>query len=237
MKGRSPLDGEPLRPAGSDGTGGRCGADVRPAEDRLRPLGVSGPYRRAQFEAADAKAVASTWSERARGRPGQTKAAGRSFEQARSPPAPVRPPSSRLANDEATGAIPDPAAPLPPVVFAAERTDGKLAAVESRRLYKATRRERRLVQGRAGREPARAGSADRAGDRPERPLLRGRGRSGSWRVAGPRAPSTRARRPNLSPALRARAAGRRARLADHRHPWIEGRRRPHRCERGVAGCW
>ena len=47
--------------------------------------------------------------------------------------------SSRLAQDQEAGGIPDPQLHSHLVLFAAERTDGKLAAVESRQLYRSAR--------------------------------------------------------------------------------------------------
>ena len=47
--------------------------------------------------------------------------------------------SSRLAQDQEAGGIPDPQLHSHLVVFAAERNDGKLAAIESRQLYRSAR--------------------------------------------------------------------------------------------------
>ena len=47
--------------------------------------------------------------------------------------------TSRLSRDADPGAVPDPQLHSHLILFAAERTDGKLAAIESRRLYRTAR--------------------------------------------------------------------------------------------------
>ena len=72
MQGISPLDGEPLRPAGSNGTR-VAGVELMfaPPKTVSALWATSGPYRRAQIEVAHTRAVASALAaNRARGRPG-----------------------------------------------------------------------------------------------------------------------------------------------------------------------
>ena len=143
MKGLSPRDGEPLRPAGSDGTR-VAGVELMfaPPKTVSALWAVSGPYRRAQIEAAHAKAVASTLQRTEREVALVRRRSGGvvRFEHARGLlGAEFVTIFSRLAKDEATGAIPDPQLHSHVVLFAAERNDGKLAAIESRRLYRSAR--------------------------------------------------------------------------------------------------
>jgi conjugative relaxase-like TrwC/TraI family protein len=141
MQGFSPLDGEPLRPAGADGTR-VAGVELMfaPPKSVSALWATSSPYRRAQIEAAHRRAVASALrrTERevalVRCRSGGVVR----FERARSLlAAEFVHTTSRLARDQEAGAVPDPQLHSHLVVFAAERTDGKLAAVESRQLYRA----------------------------------------------------------------------------------------------------
>jgi conjugative relaxase-like TrwC/TraI family protein len=143
MKGRSPLDGEPLRPAGSDGSR-VAGVELMLAPPKTVSAlwAAADPYRRAQLETAHRQAVASTLARTEREvallrrktdgvvrfeKPKQLLAA--EFVHT----------SSRLAADQDAGGIPDPQLHSHLVVFAAERKDGKLAAVESKQLYKSAR--------------------------------------------------------------------------------------------------
>lgn len=143
MKGLSPRDGEPLRPAGSDGTR-VAGVELMfaPPKTVSALWAVSGPYRRAQIETAHARAVASalTRTEREVSLVRRRSGGVVRFERARSLlGAEFVHTSSRLARDEMTGAIPDPQLHAHLVLFAAERSDGKLAAIESRQLYRSAR--------------------------------------------------------------------------------------------------
>ena len=143
MEGFSPLSGEPLRPAGSNGTR-VAGVELMmaPPKSVSALWATAGPYRRAQIEAAHRGAVAS-----ALGRTEREVALVRRksggvvlFERAKSLlAAEFVHTSSRLAQDQEAGGIPDPQLHSHLVLFAAERTDGKLAAIESRRLYKTAR--------------------------------------------------------------------------------------------------
>lgn len=143
MEGRSPADGESLRPAGADGSR-TAGVELMfaPPKTVSALWATASPYRRAQLEAAHGEAVASALMRTER----QVELVRRKtggvvrFETARRLlAAEFVHTSSRLATDEEAGGIPDPQLHSHVIVFAAERHDGKLAAVESRRLYRAAR--------------------------------------------------------------------------------------------------
>jgi conjugative relaxase-like TrwC/TraI family protein len=143
MKGHSPRDGEPLRPAGSNGTR-TAGVELMfaPPKTVSALWATAGPYRRAQLEAAHARAVASTLARTER----EVALVRRKsngmvrFEKPRRLlAAEFVHTSSRLAQGQQDSGIPDPQLHSHVVVFAAERHDGKLAAVESRQLYRAAR--------------------------------------------------------------------------------------------------
>jgi conjugative relaxase-like TrwC/TraI family protein len=143
MRGVSPLDGEPLRPAGSNGTR-TAGVELMMAPPKTVSAlwATADPYRRAQIEAAHRKAVASALerTEREVALVRRKSDGVVRFEKARRLlAAEFVHTSSRLAQDQETGAIPDPQLHSHLIVFAAERQDGKLAAVESKQLYKAAR--------------------------------------------------------------------------------------------------
>lgn len=143
MKGFSPLSGEPLRPAGADGT--RVAAVelmLAPPKSVSTLWATSDPYHRAQLETAHKRAVASALQRAER----EVSLVRRKtngvvrFERARSLfGAEFVHTSSRLAQDADAGGIPDPQLHSHLLLFAAERTDGKLAAIESRRLYRSAR--------------------------------------------------------------------------------------------------
>jgi conjugative relaxase-like TrwC/TraI family protein len=140
MQGFSPLSGEPLRPAGSDGTR-VAGVELMfaPPKSVSALWAVSGPYRRAQIEAAHQRAVASTLARIEREVALVRRRSGGvvRFEHAESLlAAEFVHTTSRLAQGEEGGAVPDPQVHSHLVFFAAERIDGKLAAIESRRLYR-----------------------------------------------------------------------------------------------------
>jgi conjugative relaxase-like TrwC/TraI family protein len=143
MQGFSPLDGGPLRPAGSDGTR-TAGVELMMAPPKTVSAlwATVDPYRRAQIEAAHRQAVASALRRTEREVTlvrRKTKGVVR-FEKAKSLlAAEFVHTSSRLAQDQETGGIPDPQLHSHLIVFAAERKDGKLAAVESKQLYKSAR--------------------------------------------------------------------------------------------------
>ena len=145
MQGFSPRDGEPLRPAGSNGTR-VAGVELMfaPPKSVSALWAVSGPYRRAQIEAAHHRAVASTLARIEREVAVVRRRSGGvvRFERAKSLlAAEFVHTSSRLAQDEEAGGIPDPQVHSHLVMFAAERIDGRLAAIESRRLYLAARED------------------------------------------------------------------------------------------------
>lgn len=103
---------------------------------------TASPYRRAQIEAAHRAAVASALSRTEREVELVRRKSHRvvRFETAeRLLAAEFVHTSSRLAADQDAGGIPDPQLHSHVIVFAAERRDGKLAAVESRQLYRAAR--------------------------------------------------------------------------------------------------
>lgn len=143
MKGLSPSTGEPLRPAGADGTR-TAGVELMlaPPKSVSALWATTGPYRRAQIEAAHRRAVASAL-ERTEREVALVRRKGNGvvrFERARSLlAAEFVHTSSRLAQGQEAGAVPDPQLHSHLLVFAAERVDGRLAAVESRRLYRSAR--------------------------------------------------------------------------------------------------
>ena len=143
MQGFSPLSGEPLRPAGSNGTR-VAGVELMmaPPKSVSALWATAGPYRRAQIEAAHRRAVSSALQRTEREVALVRRRSGGvvHFERAKSLlAAEFVHTSSRLAQDQEAGGIPDPQLHSHLVLFAAERTDGKLAAIESRQLYKSAR--------------------------------------------------------------------------------------------------
>ena len=143
MQGVSTVDGEPLRPVGSNGTR-VAGVELMMAPPKTVSAlwATADPYRRAQIEAAHRKAVKSalerTEREVALVRR-KTKGVVR-FEKAKKLfAAEFVHTSSRLAQDQEEGGIPDPQLHSHVIVFGAEHHDGKLAAVESKQLYRAAR--------------------------------------------------------------------------------------------------
>ncbi len=143
MHGFSPLTGEPIRPAGSDKT--RVAAidlTFSPPKDVSALWATSSPYRRAQIEVAHRKAVKSALERTER----EVALVRRKtdgvirFEQAKRLLAVESVhTTSRLAKDRDSQGIPDPQLHSHVAVIAAERRDGKLAAVESRQLLLAAR--------------------------------------------------------------------------------------------------
>jgi len=138
-----PVDGEPIRPAGSNKTR-TAGIDMTfsPPKDVSALWATSSPYRRAQIEAAHAKAVASALERTER----EVALVRRKtdgvvrFEKAeRLLAAESVHTTSRLARDQQADGVPDPQLHSHVAVIAAERTDGRIAAVESRQLYLAAR--------------------------------------------------------------------------------------------------
>lgn len=143
MHGLSPADGEPLRPAGSDGTR-VAGIEMQfaPPKTVSALWATSSDYRRAQIEAAHRKAVASALARTEREVAvvrRKTKGVVRWEKAERLLAVEFVHTSSRLARDQETDGIPDPQLHTHLMVFAAQRKDGKLAAVESNQLYKTAR--------------------------------------------------------------------------------------------------
>ena len=143
MQGFSPRDGQPLRPAGSNGTR-VAGVELMfaPPKTVSALWAVSGPYRRAQIEAAHHRAVASTLARIEREVALVRRRSGGvvRFEHAQSLlGAEFVHTTSRLAQDQEAGAVPDPQVHSHLALFAAERIDGRLAAIESRQLYRFAR--------------------------------------------------------------------------------------------------
>ena len=130
-------------PVGADGTR-TAGVDLTysPPKDVSALWALSDPYRRAQIEAAHRKAVASTLKriekEVALVRR-KTNGVVR-FERAKSLlAAEAVHTTSRLSREQPQDGIPDPQLHSHVAVIAAERMDGKMAAVESRQLMLAAR--------------------------------------------------------------------------------------------------
>ena len=143
MHGFSPVDGAPIRPAGSNGT--RVAAiDVTfsPPKDVSALWATAGPYRRAQIEAAHRQAVKSALERTEREVALVRRKTGGvvRFEKARRLLAvEAVHTSSRLGRDQDVSGIPDPQLHSHVAVIAAERRDGRLAAVESKQLFRAAR--------------------------------------------------------------------------------------------------
>jgi conjugative relaxase-like TrwC/TraI family protein len=143
MHGFSPVDGEAIRPAGSDKT--RVAAidlTYSPPKDVSALWATADPYRRAQIEAAHRKAVKSalerTEREVALVRR-KTDGIVRFERSKRLLAIEAVHTSSRLGRDQDAHGIPDPQLHSHVAVIAAERKDGQLAAVESKQLFRAAR--------------------------------------------------------------------------------------------------
>jgi conjugative relaxase-like TrwC/TraI family protein len=143
MGGRSPATGEPVRRVGGDGSR-VAGIDATfSAPKSVSALwAVSGPYRRAQIEVAHRKAVASAVGRierdvelvrrRERGELRWEKAGSlvaAEFVHT----------SSRLTRDQERDGVPDPQLHSHVVILAAQRDDGRFAAVDSRELFRSQR--------------------------------------------------------------------------------------------------
>jgi len=143
MDGRSPRTGEPIRRVGGDGSR-VAGVDLTfSAPKSVSALwAVSGAYRRAQIEVAHRRAVASALGRVEREVPlVRRRAEGVvRHEQARSlVAAEFVHTSSRLTRDQERDGVPDPQLHSHVVVLAAERVDGRFAAVDSRELFRSQR--------------------------------------------------------------------------------------------------
>ncbi len=143
MNGYNPVTEEPLRPVGSNGER-VAGIELMMAPPKTVSAlwATASAERREQIERAHRDAVASalqrTEREVALVRR-KTKGVVR-FEKAKSLfAAELVHTSSRLARDQERGGIPDPQLHSHVIVTAAERKDGKLAAIESKQLYRSAR--------------------------------------------------------------------------------------------------
>ncbi|HEY5045208.1 MAG TPA: MobF family relaxase [Solirubrobacteraceae bacterium] len=143
MHGFSPVDGEPIRPAGSDKTR-VAGIDLTfsPPKTVSALWATSGPYRRAQIEVAHREAVKSALERTER----EVEVVRRKTDGVVRYEKPKRllavesvHTTSRLAKDRDTQGIPDPQLHSHVAVIAAERKDGQVAAVESKQLFRAAR--------------------------------------------------------------------------------------------------
>jgi conjugative relaxase-like TrwC/TraI family protein len=143
MHGFSPVDGEPIRPAGGNGT--RVAAidlTFSPPKDVSALWATAGPYRRAQIEVAHRKAVKSALERTEREVALVRRKTGGvvRYEKARRLLAvEAVHTSSRLGRDQDASGVPDPQLHSHVAVIAAERRDGQLAAVESKQLFRAAR--------------------------------------------------------------------------------------------------
>ena len=143
MEGRHPTTGAAIRPVGGDGSR-VAGVDLTfSAPKSVSALwAVSGPYRRAQIEAAHRQAVSSAMArverevELVRRRRGGVLR----WERARSlVRAEFVHTSSRLTRGQEGEGVPDPQLHSHVLVVAAERWDGRFAAVDSRELFRSAR--------------------------------------------------------------------------------------------------
>jgi conjugative relaxase-like TrwC/TraI family protein len=143
MQGFSPVDGEPIRPAGSNRT--RVAAidlTYSPPKDVSALWATADSYRRAQIEVAHRRAVKSTLARTEREVALVRRKRDRAvrFEKAKRLLAvEALHTSSRLGKGQDSHGIPDPQLHSHVAVIAAERDDGKLAAVESKQLFLAAR--------------------------------------------------------------------------------------------------
>jgi conjugative relaxase-like TrwC/TraI family protein len=143
MNGRHPGTEAAIRPVGGDGSR-VAGIDLTfSAPKSVSALwAVSGPYRRAQIEAAHRGAIASAMRrvERDVELVRRREKGVLRWEQARSlVRAEFVHTSSRLTRGQEGQGVPDPQLHSHVVVVAAERRDGKFAAVDSRELYRSAR--------------------------------------------------------------------------------------------------
>jgi conjugative relaxase-like TrwC/TraI family protein len=143
MQGFSPIDGEPIRPAGSNRT--RVAAidlTYSPPKDVSALWATADSYRRAQIEVAHRRAVESILQRTEREVVLVRRKRDRAvrFEKAKRLLAvEALHTSSRLGKGQDSHGIPDPQLHSHVAVIAAERDDGKLAAVESKQLFLAAR--------------------------------------------------------------------------------------------------
>jgi conjugative relaxase-like TrwC/TraI family protein len=143
MQGFDPVTGEPIRPAGSNGT--RVAAidlSFAPPKEVSALWATTDPYRRAQIEVAHRRAVKSALEriEREVALVRRKTNGVQRFEKAKGLLAmEAVHTTSRLGKDQDSHGIPDPQLHSHVAVIAAERKDGVLAAVESKQLMRAAR--------------------------------------------------------------------------------------------------
>jgi conjugative relaxase-like TrwC/TraI family protein len=159
MHGFNPVDGEPIRPVGSNKTR-VAGIDLTFSPPKsVSALWTTGPYRRAQIEVAHRDAVKSALE-----RTEQEVALVRRksdgvirFEQAdRLLAVESLHTTSRLAKDRDAQGVPDPQLHSHVAVIAAQRKDGQVAAVESKQLFRAARENGASYRAEPGGEPEAA---------------------------------------------------------------------------------
>ena len=143
MQGRSPASGEPLRRVGGDGSR-VAGVDATfSAPKSVSALwAVSDRYRRAQIEVAHRKAVESAVGriERDVGLVRRREHGQLRWETAKTlVAAEFVHTSSRLTRDQEGDGVPDPQLHSHVVILAAQRDDGRFAAVDSRELFRSQR--------------------------------------------------------------------------------------------------
>lgn len=143
MDGRSPRTGEPIRRVGGDGSR-VAGVDLTfSAPKSVSALwAVSGPYRRAQIEVAHRRAVASALARVEREVPLLRRREDGVLRHERAASlvaAGFVHTSSRLTRDQERDGVPDPQLHSHIVVLAAQRDDGRFAAVDSRELFRSQR--------------------------------------------------------------------------------------------------
>ena len=192
MHGFSPVDGEPIRPAGSNDTR-VAGIDLTfsPPKSVSALWATAGPYRRAQIEVAHRKAVKSALEriEREVALVRRKTDGVVRFEKAeRSARRRVVHTTSRLAKNQDTQGIPDPQLHSHVALIAAERKDGQLAAIESKQLFRAARENGAWYRAELAANLQAARPADRTPHRQRRALLRDPRRAGGavehWSTRG-----------------------------------------------------
>jgi conjugative relaxase-like TrwC/TraI family protein len=143
MAGFNPVTHEEIRPVGSNGTR-TAGVDLTfsPPKDVSALWATADPYRRAQIETAHRQAVKSALERTEREVTVVRRKLGgvQSFERAKTLLAvEAVHTTSRLSRDHDSHGVPDPQLHSHIAIIAAERKDGKLAAVESKQLMRAAR--------------------------------------------------------------------------------------------------
>jgi conjugative relaxase-like TrwC/TraI family protein len=143
MHGLNPITHEEIRPVGSNGTR-TAGVDLTfsPPKDVSALWATADPYRRAQIEVAHRQAVKSALERTEREVAMVRRKLNNvpTFETAKRLLAvEAVHTTSRLSRDQDSAGVPDPQLHSHIAIIAAERKDGKLAAVESKQLMRAAR--------------------------------------------------------------------------------------------------